>query len=164
MIRHIFEHLGYNRKSPWHILFVNTMFCFIHLCVTVCVCYLHSFYTFLNHYQDVDQETGEDINPSQTRSLTGGEVRDETEARNPDRPTVQALLDMPDLDEVKDVKKGRRMTSPERWEINRMIAANVIDKSEYPDFDEETGLLPKEDDSGLCIYHMKLVQMYTEVG
>lgn len=29
-----------------------------------------------------------------------------------------------------------------------MIAANVIDKSEYPDFDEETGLLPKEDDSG----------------
>lgn len=97
--------------------------------------------------KDVDQDTGEDINPSQTRSLTGGEVKDETEARNPDRPTVQALLDMPDLDEVKDVKKGRRMTSPERWEINRMIAANVIDKSEYPDFDEETGLLPKEDDS-----------------
>ena len=28
-----------------------------------------------------------------------------------------------------------------------MIAANVIDKSELPDFDEETGLLPKDDDS-----------------
>lgn len=26
-----------------------------------------------------------------------------------------------------------------------MIAANCIDKSEFPDFDEETGLLPKED-------------------
>ena len=30
-----------------------------------------------------------------------------------------------------------------------MMAANVIDKSELPYFDEETGLLPKdEDDSG----------------
>jgi ATP-dependent RNA helicase DHX8/PRP22 len=110
------------------------------------------------NFQDVDQETGEDINPSQTRSLKGGDVNDETEARNPDRPTVQALLDMPDIDEVKDVKKGRRMTSPERWEINRMIAANVIDKSEYPDFDEETGLLPKEDDSGIGFLFKKYVQ------
>jgi hypothetical protein len=46
------------------------------------------------NFQDVDQETGEDINPSQTRSLKGGDVNDETEARNPDRPTVQALLDI----------------------------------------------------------------------
>ena len=31
-----------------------------------------------------------------------------------------------------------------------MMAANVIDKSELPYFDEETGLLPKdEDDSGM---------------
>ncbi len=36
-----------------------------------------------------------------------------------------------------------RMSSPERWEIKQLIAANVIDKSELPEFDEETGLLPK---------------------
>ena len=30
-----------------------------------------------------------------------------------------------------------------------MLAANVIDKSELPDFDEETGLLPNHDNSGL---------------
>ena len=31
-----------------------------------------------------------------------------------------------------------------------MMAANVIDKSELPYFDEETGLLPKEEgDSGM---------------
>ena len=35
------------------------------------------------------------------------------------------------------------MSSPERWEIKQLIAANVIDKSELPEFDEETGLLPK---------------------
>lgn len=42
-------------------------------------------------------------------------------------------------------KKKVRMSSPERWELKQLIAANVIDKSELPDFDEETGLLPKDD-------------------
>jgi len=37
------------------------------------------------------------------------------------------------------------MSSPEKWELQQMLAANVIDKSELPDFDEETGLLHKED-------------------
>jgi ATP-dependent RNA helicase DHX8/PRP22 len=37
------------------------------------------------------------------------------------------------------------MSSPEKWELQQMMAANVIDKSELPDFDEETGLLHKED-------------------
>jgi hypothetical protein len=35
------------------------------------------------------------------------------------------------------------MSSPEKWELQQMMAANVIDKSELPDFDEETGLLHK---------------------
>ena len=37
------------------------------------------------------------------------------------------------------------MSSPERFEIKQLIAAGVIDKSELPDFDEESGLLPKVD-------------------
>jgi hypothetical protein len=37
------------------------------------------------------------------------------------------------------------MSSPERFEIKQLIAAGVIDKSELPDFDEETGLLHKAD-------------------
>ena len=40
------------------------------------------------------------------------------------------------------------MSSPEKWELKQMAAANVIDISEMPDFDEETGLLPNDDDSG----------------
>ena len=43
-------------------------------------------------------------------------------------------------------KKVNRISSPERWELQQMLAANVIDKSELPDFDEETGLLHKEND------------------
>lgn len=95
--------------------------------------------------QDVDQDTGEDLNPRRLRDL-GGE--DDKEARNPDRPSSMPLVSMPDMDETKERKKFQRISSPEKWEINRLMAANVIDKSELPDFDEETGLLPKEDDSG----------------
>ena len=36
-----------------------------------------------------------------------------------------------------------------------MIAANVLSKEEFPDFDEETGILPKVDDEeGMCCLFM----------
>lgn len=41
-----------------------------------------------------------------------------------------------------------RISSPERWELQQMLAANCIDKSQLPDFDEATGLLPKDDSDG----------------
>ena len=49
--------------------------------------------------QDVDQDTGEDLNPSRTRQL-GGENVDETAARNPDRPMSIPLVDVPDPEET----------------------------------------------------------------
>jgi ATP-dependent RNA helicase DHX8/PRP22 len=55
---------------------------------------------------------------------------------------------MPEVDMDRERRKVQRISSPEKWEIKQMVAANVIDKSELPDFDEENGLLPKEDDSG----------------
>ena len=99
----------------------------------------------------MDQDTGEDLNPS--RGGPGGgrdgpRGDDDFSARNPDRPTSVPLINVPEVDDSKEHKKFGRISSPERWEIKQMIAANVIDKSELPDFDDETGLLPKEDDSG----------------
>ncbi len=41
-----------------------------------------------------------------------------------------------------------RLTSPEKWEIKQLIAAGVLDPSDYPGFDEETGILPGGDDPG----------------
>ena len=73
-----------------------------------------------------------------------GGGHEEVGARNPDRPSI--LADMPDVDDAKERKAIKRISSPERWEIKQMIAANVIDKSELPDFDEDTGLLTKEDE------------------
>ncbi|XP_061186085.1 ATP-dependent RNA helicase DHX8-like [Saccostrea echinata] len=99
--------------------------------------------------KDVDQETGEDLNPSKTKTLVGGEIHNnQVEARNPDRPSTMPLVEhIPEIDDSSEKKRYQRMSSPERFEIQQMIAANVIDKSELPDFDEEMGVLVKDDDS-----------------
>ena len=79
----------------------------------------------------------------------GGEVKgDDVNARNPDRPSTLPLVNAPELDDKGEVRTFKRISSPERWELKQMMAAKAIDVSELPDFDEETGLLPKQDDSG----------------
>ena len=98
--------------------------------------------------QDVDQQTGEDLNPKQTRSIVGGDKDKADEARNPDRPTSMPLVTVPEQNDVAERRHAQRPSSPELWELKQMAAANVIDVSEMPGFDEETGLLPNDDDSG----------------
>nr|KAG5695240.1 hypothetical protein BaRGS_008068 [Batillaria attramentaria] len=98
--------------------------------------------------KDVDQDSGEDLNPQHTRSIVGGEVKgDDVDARNPDRPSTLPLVNAPELDDSGEVRTFKRISSPERWELKQMMAAKAIEISELPDFDEETGLLPKQDDS-----------------
>ena len=41
----------------------------------------------------------------------------------------------------------------------QLIAAGVLDKADYPDFEEETGILPKDDDSGKCLFK-PVVRLY----
>ncbi|CAG9095713.1 unnamed protein product [Plutella xylostella] len=96
--------------------------------------------------KDVCQETGKDLNPASHAHLDP-----EQSGRNPDRPAPAAtvLAGLPgavDADEDVSRKRVTRISSPERWEIKQMISSGVIDKSELPDFDEETGLLPKDED------------------
>jgi len=103
--------------------------------------------------KDVDQITGEDLNPTANKAVTqGGSRDDDLRMMNPERP-VDLMDILParaglvlDEDEFKTKKKVTRISSPEKWELEQMIKANVIDKSELPDFDEETGLLHKEND------------------
>ncbi|KAJ7313397.1 hypothetical protein JRQ81_004728 [Phrynocephalus forsythii] len=95
--------------------------------------------------KDVDQETGEDLNPNRRRNLVG--EAEETAMRNPDRPTHLSLVSAPEVeDDTLERKRLTRISDPEKWEIKQMIAANVLSKEEFPDFDEETGILPKVDD------------------
>ncbi|XP_037940793.1 ATP-dependent RNA helicase DHX8-like isoform X2 [Teleopsis dalmanni] len=98
--------------------------------------------------KEVEQETGRDLNPLSHAPPPEQEHRD----RNPDRPfsSSTSLLNLKggnmDNDENESRKRVTRISSPERWEIKQMISSGVLDRSELPDFDEETGLLPKEED------------------
>ncbi|XP_075950221.1 ATP-dependent RNA helicase DHX8-like [Anarhichas minor] len=90
--------------------------------------------------KDVDQETGEDLNPNRRRNLdTGDEAM-----RNPDRPVEAIMVEMEE--NPTERKRLAKITDLEKWEIKQMIAANVLPKEEFPEFDEETGILPKIDD------------------
>lgn len=97
--------------------------------------------------KEANQETGADLNPASHSHLN-----DETRDRNPDRPMAgTSLLHLEGTrdgnDEGTTRKKVTRISSPERWEIKQMISSGVIDRTELPDFDEETGLLPKDEDN-----------------
>ncbi|KAL0984209.1 hypothetical protein UPYG_G00138520 [Umbra pygmaea] len=96
--------------------------------------------------KDVDQETGEDLNPNRRRNQ-GPDGEEETKMRNPDRPVNLNLGHAPELeDDTLARKRLTKISDLEKWEINQMIAANVLCKEEFPDFDEVTGILPKIDD------------------
>lgn len=98
--------------------------------------------------KEVDQDTGKDLNPASHSHL-----QDDARDRNPDRPQgggtslLQLEGAMEPVEEDQSRKRVTRISSPERWEIKQMISSGVIDRSELPDFDEETGLLPKEEDN-----------------
>ncbi|XP_049808089.1 ATP-dependent RNA helicase DHX8 [Schistocerca nitens] len=98
--------------------------------------------------KDVDQETGEDLNPTGNNLLLNKDRDEEQAHRNPDRPTSLLELQgsLAEEDETNSRKRVHRISSPEKWEIKQMLSAACIDKSELPDFDDETGLLPKEED------------------
>lgn len=97
--------------------------------------------------KEVDQLSGEDLNP-----MSHSHLQEQTElaSRNPDRPMggteMLQLQGNMDDDETTVRKKVTRISSPERWEIQQMISSGVIDRTEMPDFDEEHGLLPKDDE------------------
>lgn len=95
--------------------------------------------------KEVDQLMGTDLNP-----LSHKAADEDMSARNPDRPVgAMSMLSLPgNVDDDDDTARKRvtRISSPERWEIKQMISSGVIDRSEMPDFDEETGLLPKDED------------------
>nr|CAH7767740.1 unnamed protein product [Callosobruchus chinensis] len=108
--------------------------------------------------KDVCQMSGKDLNP-----LSHAPIEREDKDRNPDHPMVSStsILRLPvnvDENEEDSRKRVMRISSPERWEIKQMISSGCIDKSELPDFDEETGLLPKDDDGGEADIEIELVE------
>ena len=60
-------------------------------------------------------------------------------------------MTVPEVDERTEHKRVN-IPDTEKWELKQLMAAGAIPKSDLPDFDEETGLLPnQDDDSGIVL-------------
>nr|CAB3237998.1 ATP-dependent RNA helicase DHX8-like [Phallusia mammillata] len=94
--------------------------------------------------KDVDQRTGEDLNPNRTRRMQNIETsKDEVACRNPDRPSDLVLGGTSDSSSMSNQKRINKVSDMELWEIKQMVSAGCMDPTELPEFDEETGVLPK---------------------
>lgn len=88
--------------------------------------------------RDVDQATGEDLLP---RSSSAGNSKSEQFQNRSALHGLSGVRVRHDDDQEtsgsRKRRRGRRMTSPERWEISQLIKSGVLDPSEYPDIDED---------------------------
>lgn len=101
--------------------------------------------------KDVDQQSGQDLNPQGSESF-----------RNPERPQESLTgINMSSSNRNTAVKK--RFTSPERFEIKQLIASGVLDPKDYPDFDDEVGLLHVEDEEQDMDVEIKQVHFNTNL-
>ncbi len=88
--------------------------------------------------RDVDQATGKDLAPMS--AVTKGQTS------NPSRPQDKFVSGIRVMDEDKDTagrRPGKRLSSPELWEAQQLIASGVLSVEEYPTYDEDMGLLAK---------------------
>ena len=94
--------------------------------------------------KDVDQETGEDLNPERrSRMMARPEIpAQDAQAANPYNPVLEGLGDdaLKDTGPVKN-KTVSKMSDMDRWEIKQLVQAGAIDVSELPEFDEDTGVI-----------------------
>ena len=67
--------------------------------------------------QDVDQETGEDLNPNRRRNQALFGTSDEA-MRNPDRPVEPSLLELEE--NPTERKRLSKITDLEKWEIKQV--------------------------------------------
>ena len=106
--------------------------------------------------KDADQTSGEDLTPHMRlpgQPLSGGATSAAAaSSSNPTRPSGPAGASAggggdkrarDDRDEPRRVAK--RLTSPERFEAKQLIASGVLDVRDYPQFDEEHGMLAVEE-------------------
>merc|ERR1711953_317456 len=92
--------------------------------------------------KDVNQETGEDLNPGRSGRLMARPEIPEPEigASNPYNPAMEGLItdgDVANLDKTGRNKTVSKISDMDRWEIKQLIQAGAIDHSELPEFNEE---------------------------
>lgn len=88
--------------------------------------------------RDVDQKTGKDLLPMRKPASAGDD------ASNPSKPQgstrgLSGIRIVEEDDNHVGRRPGKRMSSPERWEAQQLVASGVLDIRDHPEFDEEAG-------------------------
>lgn len=101
---------------------------------------------------DVDQRTGEDLLPMRGRILdlersSGGGATGGADgaAFNPAAPAGGAAGGAAEVEDMIGRRPKQRLSTPELWEAQRLIASGVLPVEEYPTFDEEAGVLHRDE-------------------
>lgn len=123
--------------------------------------------------KDVDQETGEDLNPQNTKRIIAAAIGESDSyggsssmaaARNPDRPNNVAGYSITEDDSISQQnesgskKKVKEISDFEKWELKQLMSANAIQLTELPFYDDETGILQKEDEEDDVEVEIELVE------
>lgn len=74
--------------------------------------------------QDVDQETGEDLNPNRRRNLDAAAGVGDEAMRNPDRPVDASMLET--QENPSERKRLTKITDLEKWEIKQVFTHQLI--------------------------------------
>jgi len=95
--------------------------------------------------KDVNQMSGEDLNPGRKGRIANQRNQAEISGRNPDQPN-EHLVETADIDpSSSSPTRISKMSDLELWEIKQMESAGCLPATERPDFDIDTGLLPRVD-------------------
>ncbi|VDL84164.1 unnamed protein product, partial [Nippostrongylus brasiliensis] len=96
--------------------------------------------------KEVDQVTGEDLNPQE--APLAPDAVGVSDLRNPEAPWVnpESASGSNAVASTSSGKSRVRMSTPERWEWQQMVGAGVVSNLDRPDFDEESGVLRKDDE------------------
>jgi ATP-dependent RNA helicase DHX8/PRP22 len=108
--------------------------------------------------KEADQFNGKDLNPQNTRRLKGElDARQAAEStRNPDRP--DNFVPVADDDMNVSNKKVKQISDFEKWELKQLMSANAIPLTELPFYDEESGILQKDNEEDDADVEIELVE------
>lgn len=110
--------------------------------------------------KDVNQSTGEDLMP--LRSHEGKQHLLDQERSSSDQkwinPSAPGMMmanqrqnknisqyEQDEEDQTQHRRRGKKLSSPERWEAQQLINSGVLSVEDYPTFDQDHGLLTMEE-------------------
>lgn len=123
--------------------------------------------------KDVDQETGEDLNPQNTKRLIQTSLEEAEQqgsnnsmaSRNPDRPDHLSGISLTNTSneeassqQASNKKKVKEISDFEKWELKQLMSANAIQLTELPYYDDESGILQKEEEEEDVEVEIELVE------